>query len=327
MLLRVATRFYTVVASHTPLANYHFQEQSTSMYSSPTNKPPAVRRHMVYFIPEGDITIKVDDTVFRIHRYFLIKESKHFRSMLIPAIPCRDPPGSSETNPVVLEDAESEAFADLLWVFYNPKYSIYTATVDKWKRILNLAQQWSFIEVEKLCVRELEALSIPPIEKIRLYQDFKLDPNLLHDSFVALTIRDQPLDMEEGEQLKLATSLKIAQARELARRAPDGPATARLQDSEVQSVVKDIFRLGSASALTNPPPQPTAGARQNPTSGDDHVDKATAKNRKSASKTIVSSIITEGNMRSQTNRSHHFIRLGAVSPTLCLVVFVICYFH
>ena len=188
--------------------------------------------------------------------------------MFMPIIPCRDPPGSSETNPVVLEDATSEGFADLLWVFYNPcvilcpinlqahlcrrKYSIYTATVDKWMGILTLAQQWGFVEVENLCVRELERLTIPPVEKIRIYQDFNLDRKLLHKSYRALTIRDEPLDMEEGEKLGLSTSLNIARAREQAR-AHDGSSTAQLQESGVESIIIHVFMLqGSAPApVTN----------------------------------------------------------------------------
>lgn len=234
---------------------------------------------MVYFYPDGDIIIKVEDTVFRIHKHFLTRESNHFRTMFMPpSIPCRDPPGSSETNPVLVPDAKSDSFADLLWVFYNPKYSIYSATVDKWIRILTLAQQWRFVEVEQLCVRELEKLTIPPVEKIQIYQDFNLDPNLLHGSYVDLTIRDEPLDLEECEQLGLSTTMNIFRAREFARRDPDGPA--RLKESVVESAIKSVFRLpGSASAPTTPPPQPTPGAGQNPTIHD-HVDKTTVKNRK-----------------------------------------------
>ena len=37
-----------------------------------------------------------------------------------PNVPCNDPPGSSETNPIVLEDTPTEAFTWFLWVFYNP---------------------------------------------------------------------------------------------------------------------------------------------------------------------------------------------------------------
>ena len=121
--------------------------------------------------------------------------------------------------------------------------------MEKWKRILTLAQQWSFTHVEKLCVRELEKLPIFPVEKIQLYQDFKIDPNLLHESYVALTIRADPLDVDEGNKLGLSTSLKIARARELARaQAPDGATdffgtVTQLQDSAVQSVIRNVFGL------------------------------------------------------------------------------------
>ncbi|KAI9441497.1 hypothetical protein H4582DRAFT_1389435 [Lactarius indigo] len=219
------------------------------------NYRPAVR-HEEYFFPDGDIIIRVEDTVFCIHGFFLTRESNHFRSMLIPTVPsrrCRDPPGSSESNPVVLMDATSEAFADLLWVFYNPEYSIYSANLEKWKRILALAQQWGFIQVERLCVRELERLSIPPVTKIQIYQDFNLNRNLLRGSYVALAIRAEPLDHEEGKKLGLSTSLKITRARELARAlGPDGAtsssgrATIQLQESEIQLVIRDIFRLHDA---------------------------------------------------------------------------------
>ncbi|KAI9465153.1 hypothetical protein BJY52DRAFT_1245393, partial [Lactarius psammicola] len=99
-----------------------------------------VVRHQEYFFRDGDITIRVEDSMFRIHKHFLTRESRHFHAMLVPnAVPCRDPPGSSETNPVVLKDATSEGFAGLLWVFYNPEYSIYKASLEKWRRILTLA--------------------------------------------------------------------------------------------------------------------------------------------------------------------------------------------
>ncbi|KAH9042759.1 hypothetical protein EDB85DRAFT_1916726 [Lactarius pseudohatsudake] len=218
------------------------QEQLSAM----CNPEPAVR-HELYFFPDGDTIIRVEDSVFRIHRFFLTRESNHFWSMFLTTVPCLVPPGSSELNPVMLSGATSEAFADLLWVFYNCEYSIYSATLEKWKRILALARKWGFFRVEKLCVRELENLTIPPVEKIQIYQYFKLNTDLLRSSYVALTIRDEPLEFEEGKKLGDSTSLKITRARELARGlSPDGAtssATIQLQESEIQLVVKDIFRL------------------------------------------------------------------------------------
>ena len=96
------------------------------------------------------------------------------------------------------------------------EYQTYTATVEKSVEILALAQKWEFKKVEKLCVRELEKLSIPPVEKIHIYQAFHLDRSLLSNSFEELALRDDPIDKGEGLKLGLMTSLRIAQARELA---------------------------------------------------------------------------------------------------------------
>lgn len=63
--------------------------------------------------------------MFRVHRYFLERESSYFRLRLDNSTrPDREAPGSSELNPLVLDEATSDAFACFLWVFYNPYVTI-----------------------------------------------------------------------------------------------------------------------------------------------------------------------------------------------------------
>jgi hypothetical protein len=126
------------------------------------------------------------------------------------------------------------------------KYSIYTTTVDKWTEILALAQRWVFKEVEQLCIRELQKLSIPPIEKIQIYQAFHIDRSLLAESFAELTLRPEPLSLEEGNKLGIETALRIAQARELSRgtNSRTRASVVRLNDAELRSVIQNAFGLG-----------------------------------------------------------------------------------
>jgi hypothetical protein len=64
---------------------------------------------------------QVQDTLFRIHRYFFLRESAHFRSKLPHApSPGDSHKGSSDNNPLVLDDALKVDFERFLWVFYNP---------------------------------------------------------------------------------------------------------------------------------------------------------------------------------------------------------------
>jgi len=205
------------------------------------------RRSREYYIAEGDVTFKVENTIFRVHKFFFYRESAYFQHLFrSPSIPCNDPPGSSETNPVVLKDTTSEAFSGLCWVFYNQNYSVYTTTVEKWVEILALAQKWAFKEVEQLCVREMQKLPIEPEDKIYIYQVFHLERALLAESFAKLTVRPRPLNLEEGNKLGIETTLQIAQARELSRGSHSGTRTSTIQlnDSELRSVIRDVFALG-----------------------------------------------------------------------------------
>jgi hypothetical protein len=113
--------------------------------------------------------------------------------------------------------------------------------VYNWVQILTLAQMWGFTEVENLCIRELENLSLPPVD---IYQQFKLDRMLLLEPFAQLTIRTEPLNIEEGQRLGIETSLLLAQAREFYHQTWSGLAlsVAELQNS---SSFRDIFNLDS----------------------------------------------------------------------------------
>lgn len=115
--------------------------------------------------------------------------------------------------------------------------------MDNWTKILVLAQRWGFREVEQLCIRELENLSIPPVEKIQIYQEFKIDRSRLLSSFAELVTRPNPLSLEEGHKVGLETALQIARARELGRGTHARPSAVLLNESELRSAIQEAFGL------------------------------------------------------------------------------------
>ncbi|EPQ55220.1 hypothetical protein GLOTRDRAFT_76535 [Gloeophyllum trabeum ATCC 11539] len=219
--------------------------------------PEKIRRHDSYYIMTGDIVFLVEHHLFRVHRYFFERESPVFREKLALATPPgQSPRGTSDANPFPIEDATSVDFSRFLWVFYNPLYSLYNASIEEWTSILKLAYLWRFAEVKKLAVRELEKQYIAPVPKIALYNRYDVDRNLLLPSYSVLTTRDEPISMAEGMDLGLETSLLLARARELARgkegRRASSPVT--IEDSEVQGLLTDVF------ALKDVPFRPTSPA-------------------------------------------------------------------
>ncbi|THV06186.1 hypothetical protein K435DRAFT_645658 [Dendrothele bispora CBS 962.96] len=214
----------------------------------------ALKRNEKYFLTGGDLFFLVEQEHFRVHRYFFERESPYFKAQLaIPAAPGAPRQGSSITSSIILDDVRSADFARFLWVFYNPRYSLYDASIQDWTAILALAHRWNFHEVKNLAVRELEKLPVPDIDKIVIYHKYDVDRRLLERHYIAVCEREQPLSMIECRDLGLETTVKIFRARESVRstRSADGirsPITA--SPVELAGIVKDLFDI--SEILTSP---------------------------------------------------------------------------
>lgn len=97
------------------------------------------------------------------------------------------------------------------------RFSIYENTLESWKTILRLANQWDFPEVKDLAFRELENVTkfpIPLVERIVLYRKHKAEPKYLEPLYYSLLSRFEPLTEKEGEALELKLALQVNALRE-----------------------------------------------------------------------------------------------------------------
>jgi len=214
-----------------------------------TTTVAALKHHEKYYINGGDLYFLIENHHFRVHRYFFERESAYFQKILtVPASPGAAQVGTSQGNAIVLENVRSIEFERFLWVFYNPKYSLYDTTVEEWTSIIHLAHRWNFPEVKNLVVRELEKLPVDNIDKIVLYQKYDVNKDLLVPCYSALCMREAPLSLHEGLKLGLETALMIARARECARCKPTdsgerSPTPADLDEQDMHNLVKDLFGI------------------------------------------------------------------------------------
>jgi len=185
-----------------------------------------------------------------VHKYFFERESEFFqRKLTVPASPGKEPPGTSDSTAIILENVNVEHFATFLWVFYNPKYSIYEKDVSDWEVILGLAVRWDFPEVKDLAIRELEKkIDIPDSKRIKLYHAHHVDRNILIPYYARLCEREAHLTREEGEDIGMETVIMVAAGRGEARagRLPSGgrsPITPTVQGEELHQVIREIFGI------------------------------------------------------------------------------------
>lgn len=179
------------------------------------SKLVGIKKHDIYYIKGGDVYFLVDERMFRVHRYFFERESSYFQQMFrYPALPGQEPEGTSHSTAFKLNDLTVENFANFLWVFYNPKHSLYDASTDVWTQILHTACKWAFPEVKALAIRELERKTLGLVDRIVLYQNNNIDPSVLAPLYAKLCVRDEPLTTEESLRLTVETAVHIFHARE-----------------------------------------------------------------------------------------------------------------
>jgi len=194
--------------------------------------------------------------LFRVHTYFFSRDSPIFKTKLNPASPGQAKEGTTD-SPVVLDGITAEEFEMFLWVFYNPKYSLYNADVETWKTILHLAHTLEFKEVKELAVRELHLKpEFPLVEKMALYQHHHVDPRHLVPLFAELCSRDTPPTLEESKILGPDSTYLVYSTRERLRVQPfsdsdecRSPLPSGLEEKDVFSAIEDFLGMDHGSTL------------------------------------------------------------------------------
>ncbi|KAG1853606.1 hypothetical protein C8R48DRAFT_573787, partial [Suillus tomentosus] len=105
-----------------------------------------------------------------------------------------------------------------------------------------------FGKVRKLVVRQLENLDLQPIDKIKIYSDFKINAQLLIPSYSTLAKSPTLPSLSEAAKLDIETILRLIMVREraLQKAAEDGcrsPTSASAGDEYVRRTICEIFGL------------------------------------------------------------------------------------
>ncbi|RPD62269.1 hypothetical protein L226DRAFT_568929 [Lentinus tigrinus ALCF2SS1-7] len=116
-----------------------------------------------YYIDSADCVIRVEDTLFRVHRYFLGRDSSAFQHMFsMPAegMPLQNMEGSSDENPIRLYGESVERFRALLSVIYDlpqqlQAYNTPAANVERLLTIAEMTNKYHFASTEAWAVDAL----------------------------------------------------------------------------------------------------------------------------------------------------------------------------
>ncbi|KAH9915884.1 uncharacterized protein B0H18DRAFT_1039567 [Fomitopsis serialis] len=165
----------------------------------------APTRHDQFYFDDGNIIFLVEDKVFKVHRYFLVRESPVFRDMFS----MESDEGQSDDKPVLLEGTNSLGFASLLACFY-PRI---IGQVD-----YMLAEEWAL--VVDLCgkLTNIEHHSSTLAVQVATARRHNME-TWYWQTFLKMCERGRPISPEEAEHLGTLETARISAIRQKLHRA------------------------------------------------------------------------------------------------------------
>ena len=195
----------------------------------------------LFFKPR--VYLQVENTLFRIPLSVLHENSPILRST-IPPIQSGSLPlvGFNDKCPLILREVAEVDFVGLLSILFpslvaffllfmivtntgqfflqkkrEPESPKKPATIHGLLSVLKLATSFQMERVRTVVMLELHQLPIDPIRKIAIWEEFRLDPDLLFSSFVELCQRSEPLTLPMTMSLGIRNFTKVAASRDYYR--------------------------------------------------------------------------------------------------------------
>ncbi|KAJ6617103.1 hypothetical protein B0H10DRAFT_2034744 [Mycena sp. CBHHK59/15] len=175
---------------------------------NPDSKPCTQSTH--YFIRDhGMIMFQAENVLFRVHEYFLHRDSPVLRDMM----PIEISPTGPE--PIFhLDGVRSKDFELLLWLYYNPAVTVYDAPPDTWRSILKLADRWEMDKIKNIALGNLMKADLDPVERIMLCEREDLSRDLATEAYISVCTREAPLTLDELQMLSAEVTMIITSVRE-----------------------------------------------------------------------------------------------------------------
>ncbi|KAI8988993.1 hypothetical protein BD414DRAFT_415061 [Trametes punicea] len=190
--------------------------KSSSVTTETAEPRVECKKHPVFYMQEAMVVLRVQESLYKIHRYLLEHHSDYFRTVLAEG---DDSLGRSDERPVPLPpDVTQEAFDCLLNFLYHGIYDPTSMSLGDWTTILRVSTHLQCTTVRRYAIRELTARrsSLPAIDAIILAKEHDI-PSWLGPAYAELVRRLDPLSDEEAERLGARIVAQVARAREKLR--------------------------------------------------------------------------------------------------------------
>ncbi|CAE6479378.1 unnamed protein product [Rhizoctonia solani] len=184
-------------------------------YPNDVSTPETEVRHPKFFFDNILVAIKIENTLFNVHKYQLAK-SKVFSDMFKVPNPGGNTPeeGSSPENPIIVKGVAASDFAALLTVLYAGQFTSNQPTPDAPLIVpaFRLANMFNFSELRAFLL-PLAEKNLEDVDKIVFAREFDIK-EWLAPAHIRLCQREEPLSTEEARKLQVDSTIMISRMRE-----------------------------------------------------------------------------------------------------------------
>jgi len=187
-------------------------DESTNTKTSQSTQLGTFTQHKRFFFEDGNITFLVDGILYRVHRYFLCRDSKIFMTRL-SRLAAQE--GSSRLPVISLENVKSKDFDAFLSVLYPLNFNALEGhSFEELSSILDLSTRWGFTSIRYMAIRCIEPPT--PHERLILGRKHGVD-EWIPVALQELCERPQPLTPDEARLMDFEDVVLVGSVREKVR--------------------------------------------------------------------------------------------------------------
>ncbi|KAI0317366.1 hypothetical protein OF83DRAFT_1058793 [Amylostereum chailletii] len=220
-------------------------EYAHSPSPSHSHSPSLSPRHPLFYIDDTQVVFRIGVRFYKVHRYFLIRESEFFRNMFeLPRPPEGQdvsPEGTDDEHAIELVGVTALELESFLQFLYLGMHDDYNPSMGAWLAILSLSTRFICDKVRARAIKEITARlnELDPFDLVRLAIKFDVQ-QWLHPAYVRIVERTALITLQEAAGLPLEIAVMLMRARE--RWCEQRPNTTSRYGSYHMTTVESIVR-------------------------------------------------------------------------------------
>ncbi|KAH9973988.1 hypothetical protein BGW80DRAFT_1226035 [Lactifluus volemus] len=170
-----------------------------------------------FLFNDSQVVLQVENQTYKIHRYFLVRESDVFCDLFIPPQPkdTTGVEGSDYEHPIILSQTTIVELENLLRFFYFGMHDDYKASLTDWVAMLSIATRFVFEKVRQRAIKEITLLldKIDPFELIRLAIKYDVEA-WLKPAYCQIVMRNSRITHAEALKVPFPMAVMLMRSRE-----------------------------------------------------------------------------------------------------------------